>query len=710
MKKFIALVLALFFAVANAAETYEASEKITQQVLSGKLSQTVYAGDEIYLIRIKYDNIDENKHQSGGLSDLGLTEKWTGSVCEISGKINKNIAAQTVKAYILVQDDEGKYAKTEFTFEVKERQFWFNWNSSYGRMDQTVRVGQSITPIFFDYDAIEEWGVSGLPSGLISDIDENMHYIIVAGSVDIKAEPGDYEYKVTVKDYNSEEHTLSGVITVKGRSDITSIKVVENETQKVTAGNAIKPIVLEFANVEVTENLDNFKMDQTLPASLRFSVEENVVTVSGTVDEKTKDDTYTIKVIAKGKVNNDTAFATVLVTHQPVETTLSVIENKTQTVTAGDSIEPIVFKFENAVDIGELTGFPGSYTIVPDNATKSIFVIGEINEGAKGSYTVKLTVNGADNNASAEASINVTPLEMKFELVEGSDNQTVFAGKAITPIVYQYEHLLSVKGSGFPADLEVVQDQENNLIKISGTVNSALAAKEYVYSFAVTDFHGDVSTVTGKINVVRESSSSSVASSSSVMESSSSLSSSSSIVASSSSLSSSSWSSATGSSSSVAKSSSSSAKSSSSVKQLSSSSEPKSSTSLSSSSSIVASSSSLSSSSWSSTTESSSSNNVTSSSGNANSKSSSSKGDNNKDNENDITKPSFRVKMTAPFEFEIVMDESLPSLAKRYAVMDMKGQVLTIGELSDKNARVKVPITGAYIVKVGLSYKRVNVR
>lgn len=100
---------------------------------------------------------------------------------------------------------------------------------------------------------------------------------------------------------------------------------------------------------------------------------------------------------------------------------------------------------------------------------------------------------------------------------------------------------------------------------------------------------------------------------------------------------------------------------------------------------------------------------VTSSSGNANSKSSSSKG-NNKDNENTTTKPSFRVKMTAPFEFEIVMDESLPSLAKRYAVMDMKGQVLTVGELNDKGARVNVPTQGSYIVKIGLAYKRINVR
>ena len=72
--------------------------------------------------------------------------------------------------------------------------------------------------------------------------------------------------------------------------------------------------------------------------------------------------------------------------------------------------------------------------------------------------------------------------------------------------------------------------------------------------------------------------------------------------------------------------------------------------------------------------------------------------------------PDFYVKMIGPFEFEIVLDESVPSLAKKYAVMDMKGQVLTVGELSDKNALVKVPTRGAYVVKLGLGYKRVNVR
>lgn len=73
-------------------------------------------------------------------------------------------------------------------------------------------------------------------------------------------------------------------------------------------------------------------------------------------------------------------------------------------------------------------------------------------------------------------------------------------------------------------------------------------------------------------------------------------------------------------------------------------------------------------------------------------------------------KPSFHVEMVAPFEFDIVFDEDAPSLAKQYAVMDMKGQVLFTGELSSADTRVKVPTSGSYIIGVGYTYKQVNVK
>ena len=79
-------------------------------------------------------------------------------------------------------------------------------------------------------------------------------------------------------------------------------------------------------------------------------------------------------------------------------------------------------------------------------------------------------------------------------------------------------------------------------------------------------------------------------------------------------------------------------------------------------------------------------------------------------NTSEYALPTFRVRMVAPFVFEIVMDEAVPSLAKQYAVMDMMGHVLSSGELNDGSALVTVPTRGAYVVRVGLGYQRVNVK
>jgi hypothetical protein len=99
---------------------------------------------------------------------------------------------------------------------------------------------------------------------------------------------------------------------------------------------------------------------------------------------------------------------------------------------------------------------------------------------------------------------------------------------------------------------------------------------------------------------------------------------------------------------------------------------------------------------------------VSSSSQNAVNPSSSASSSNS--NTSEYALPTFRVRMVAPFVFEIVMDEALPSLAKQYAVMDMMGHVLSSGELNDGSALVTVPTRGAYVVRVGLGYQRVNVK
>lgn len=416
MKKLVSLAIVLFFAATAFAEEYVASQKITQQVLSGELAQTVYAGDDIEPVKILYENtgLDENSvpeySSTNFLENFGLSKRWTmGPVCEIAGEMRSDIAAGTYKAYILVQDDEGKFAKTEFEFTVleKEKTLSLKWNESSGDVNQEVTAGKSITPIVFDYEGITTCEVIGLPSGLTKTLDSKKQKIMIVGSVNSDVMSGDYEYKVTVKNEKDDEKSVSGTIAVVGGQARTSIKLFsDNTSQEVLAGNEIEPVVFQFANVRVDESLSSFKFEGSLKGSFAYSVEGNKLTCSGTVDENSKAGLYTIRIIAIGENNNDTAFANVNVTRESVETKVTVVENESQTQHPGDSIKPIVFQVENGSN-PQLTNFPGDgYGLAKNGGT--VTVTGVVGENARGPYEVVLTVTGADNNkASAKATINV---------------------------------------------------------------------------------------------------------------------------------------------------------------------------------------------------------------------------------------------------------------------------------------------------------------
>lgn len=347
MKKLVSLAIVLFFAATAFAEEYVASQKITQQVLSGELAQTVYAGDDIEPVKILYENtgLDENSvpeySSTNFLENFGLSKRWTkGPACEIAGEMRSDIAAGTYKAYILVQDDEGKFAQTEFEFTVleKEKTLSLKWNESSGDVNQEVTAGESITPIVFDYEGITSYSVSGLPSGLTKTLDSKKQKIMIAGSVNSDVMSGDYEYKVTVKNEKDDEKSVSGTIAVVGGQARTSIKLFsDNTSQEVLAGNEIEPVVFQFANVRVDESLSSFKFEGSLKGSFAYSVEGNKLTCSGTVDKNSLAGLYTIRIIAIGENNNDTAFANVNVTRESVESSSSVEASSSSSVAASSS-------------------------------------------------------------------------------------------------------------------------------------------------------------------------------------------------------------------------------------------------------------------------------------------------------------------------------------------------------------------------------------
>jgi hypothetical protein len=191
-------------------------------------------------------------------------------------------------------------------------------------VNQEVTAGESITPIVFDYEGMTSYSVSGLPSGLTKTLDSKKQKIMIVGSVNSDVMSGDYEYKVTVWNEKDDEKSVSGTIAVVGGQARTSIKLFsDNTSQEVLAGNEIEPVVFEFANVRVDESLSSFKFEGSLKGSFAYSVEGNKLTCSGTVDENSKAGLYTIRIIAIGENNNDTAFANVNVTRESVESSSS---------------------------------------------------------------------------------------------------------------------------------------------------------------------------------------------------------------------------------------------------------------------------------------------------------------------------------------------------------------------------------------------------
>ena len=514
MKKFIGLVFALLFATSAIAQ--EDSEKLKQEVLSGSLEQTVIVGESIEQIIIKYTNL--KSHKSQFIEALGLTESWVENVCYISGKIDRNLEApaKVTTKIILEGTAPNDSAFTGITFNLLPRETALKVVS--GSLNQSVKAGEAISPIILEYDNITKIERTAFPNGISFERNSETHEITIKGTVDNSVETGDYGYKILGITEQDDTLEVSGTFSVQGLPRTTTIEIVENGTQKLTAGDSIKPIVLKYANM--TEPV----LAPTLPGEYEISNDKtnHTLTVFGRVNENTKDGNYAIKITAKGESNNATVTATFEITHKPAVTKIELIgDGSPLTANAGDSIKPVVFKFENATSFHQ-EGFPGSSSLEINKDEKTATLIGLLNKNAKGDYTITVEATGIDNNATASVTIKVNPLPLEFKIIEGSDKQTVVAGESIVPIVYHYERLSSIKVGGFPDNVQYDLIQDEHLFKIFGTVASDAEIKEYTYTIELLDLESIKTTVTGTINVVapQQSSSSAETSSSSVTSSS----------------------------------------------------------------------------------------------------------------------------------------------------------------------------------------------
>ena len=372
-----------------------------------------------------------------------------------------------------------------------------------GNATQTVTAGDEISPIVYRYEKISSIRAN-IISGLDAVKDESAKTYTISGRIPENTAPGEHKIQLGVLGPDT-NFTVNATINVNRKPVVTTVELVSgNAEQMVTAGDDITPIVFRYANVK------SYTVEG-MPADLAMSRDENAqtITVSGTVRADLGDMEKTVTLNATGPDNNASASAKIVIKHKPARITYEIKSGSTsQTVTAGNAIEPIVYSYQNVKSL-KLSGIPKGLSGTLDKSAKTYTISGTVLETLTDhEYEYTITMTGVDNDTTAKGKITVKhkPAETVFELTSGNANQTVVAGNAIEPIVYRYDHATQVSLSGVPQGLTGTLDQSAKTYTISGTVDSSVVAKAYTFTVEVTGVDNNTS-VTGTITVVQSSSS-----------------------------------------------------------------------------------------------------------------------------------------------------------------------------------------------------------
>ena len=300
MKKLISLAIALFFATtALAQEVYVPSETVK----TGALKQTVMVGDNIKETKIEYTKA-KGLHKADGFTQLGLTASCTANesektvACTVSGQIKRNLVVPTtINPYIIIEDEYGKVVITEFTFNLTARPTTLKIIK--GEANQSVKAGEAISTIQIEYYGIKKFIYSGKPTGINVDKDNENQIITVSGKFPESTIPNVYKFHIYGVKAENEKDTLDLLLTFDVSTDKpVTVSATENKTQKVFAGDSIKPVVFSFTGA------NDYKIITVPPGKFSSSADADDLTVKvwGLVAKNTPDGMYTIEIeVTDGK-------------------------------------------------------------------------------------------------------------------------------------------------------------------------------------------------------------------------------------------------------------------------------------------------------------------------------------------------------------------------------------------------------------------------
>ena len=466
------------------------------ELTSGQTTQTVKAGELIEPIVFKAANVDSvvSTLLPGLTCDCDTPKNP--KTCTVSGRIP---ASASGKTYNMKLDAYGTTAGDDISapIAITITPMSSPLERISGNLDQTATAGDSITPIVFRYQNLHKIGFTGQPKGITVNYDEDDWTISIYGAPDETLQDKEYNYRLVVYSTDVDSVVVNGKITVNHKPAVTTLEIVENESQNITAGDSIKPIVLKFSNMQYRE-----VSGVPQGTSVVQDDEKQTITITGLIPENHSDKVYTVTVIAHGLDNNVTVNATINVTHKVAAAKVTLISNNaTQTVKAGSAIDPLVFKYEHIQKL-EPTDLPaGNFSTSQDVENNTVTIKGTVSENAApGEYKVKVTGKGESNDDIAYATIIVESQKATVSLFQGKESQTVSLGDSIEPVVFKYAFTqgITVNGS-VPKGVEYSQDADAHTITFFGKINDDNSAKEYVFGLKV---EGNSTTDSAKAKII----------------------------------------------------------------------------------------------------------------------------------------------------------------------------------------------------------------
>ena len=311
MNKLVALISLLLMSTIAMGQSDIHQPKVNLR--QGSLQQTVLAGDTIehvvYVVKgahvVEFSLLDS-------LTGMFWYDDWLeDSLVTISGTVATATDPGEYTIQILAKDTVNETSLAS-RFNITVISLNDAFVHSGGSLKQGVMAGDSIEPIVFDYLKLHHFRVDNLPSDLVAQNDSTSKTITIDGAVENVQRDKKYTFALVAYLTERDSVVYTFEFDVEHIPVVTMVKVLENDSQVVVAGDSIKPITLKYENITDLHFKD-------IPRTLNVfdDPDKKTILLRGAIPEDFGDSMLVMSICAKGLDNNDTAFVKLNIKHKP---------------------------------------------------------------------------------------------------------------------------------------------------------------------------------------------------------------------------------------------------------------------------------------------------------------------------------------------------------------------------------------------------------